>query len=91
MGWHVKLKKALGILIIFLIFIMMIFLQINFFNWFTISGIKANIFILLVLFIGLYLNKTYGFILGAIFGMILDYLFGRVIGIYGVMLAIIRV
>ena len=48
------MKKAIVILILFVIFIIAYFLQLNLFSWFTIAGVKPNIFIILVLFIGLY-------------------------------------
>ena len=45
------------------------FLQENFFNWFTIAGVMPNLFVILVLFIGLFTNKNKGTIYGLIIGM----------------------
>ena len=38
------MKKAIAILILFVIFIVIYFLQLNLFSWFTIAGVKPNIF-----------------------------------------------
>ena len=83
------MKKALTIIALFLIYILIYLLQINFFSWFTIAGIRPNLFIILVLFIGLYAGRKYGAILGVIFGLGLDLLGSNVIGQTAVMLGII--
>ena len=54
------MKKILSTIIIFLIFILIYFLQSNFFSWFNIAGIKPNLFIILVLMVGLFVGKIYG-------------------------------
>ena len=54
------MKKAISIILLFIIFIIIYFLQLNFFNWFTIAGVKPNLFVLLVLFIGLYSGARMG-------------------------------
>ena len=51
------MKKILSTIIIFLIFILIYFLQSNFFSWFNIAGIKPNLFIILVLMVGLFVGK----------------------------------
>ena len=85
-----KLKnKVLTILIILLLFIIIYFLQINFFTWFNIAGVMPNLFVLLVLFIGLFIGKKIGIVFGLIFGILLDSLYGRAIGTSGILLAII--
>lgn len=75
------MKKVLihvGLIIsIFIIY----FLQSNFFNWFTIAGVMPNLFIVLVLFIGLFGNRSMGTIYGIVIGLFLDYLFCSKIGI----------
>ena len=74
------MKKFKGICIIILLFYIIYFFQINFFSWFTIRGIMPNIFIILILFLGLF---------GLIFGIILDILIGKNFGFNGIFLAII--
>ncbi len=83
------MKKTKGILIIVLIFILLYFFQINFFSWFTIRGVKPNLFVILSLFIGLFAGKKIGGIFGLIFGTILDILVGKSIGFTGILLGAI--
>lgn len=83
------MKKTLTIVILFITFIIIYFLQLNFFSWFTISGIKPNLFIIFALFIGLYAGKKIGAVLGIVFGFIIDILGNSVIGPGTVMLGAI--
>lgn len=83
------MKKFKGIAIIILLFFIIYFLQINFFSWFTIRGIMPNIFVILVLFLGLFAGKKLGGICGLVFGLILDILIGKSIGFTGIFLALI--
>ena len=80
------MKKILSIIIIFLTFILIYFLQSNFFTWFNIAGIKPNLFIIFILFIGLFLGKVYGITAGVIFGLLLDLFIGKKLGINGMIL-----
>lgn len=57
------------------------FLQENFFNWFTIAGVMPNIFVILILFIGLFTGKNKGTIYGMIIGAFLDFFVGNKLGI----------
>lgn len=82
------MKKALVLISIFLVFLILFFIQANFFNYFTIAGIKPNLFIILVLFLGLYLGKYYGFGIGVILGLMLDIFLGKTIGINAIALGI---
>lgn len=81
-------KLVINILLILTIFIIY-FLQSNFFTWFNIAGIMPNLFVILVLFIGLFTNKTMGTIYGIVIGLILDLLFGISVGIQAVSLGLI--
>lgn len=71
------MKKVLTIITIFIVFILIYFLQANFFSWFTISGVKPNLFIILVLFIGLFMKEIYGATIGALLGVLLDLFIGK--------------
>ncbi len=82
-------RKTLIVIALILTFFIIYFLQSNFFNWFTIAGIKPNIFVILSLFIGLFLGRKYGLCFGIIYGFFLDSLIGRNIGISSMMLGII--
>lgn len=65
------------ILIAFFIYL----LQANFFSWFYIAGIMPNLFIVFILLIGLFANRTMGTIYGLIVGLLLDFIIGTKIGI----------
>ena len=82
------MKKAFSIGIIFLIFILIYFIQSNFFNTFTIAGVKPNLFIMLGLFVGLFLNKWYGGAIGVILGLLLDLFIGKIMGINAICLGL---
>lgn len=81
-------KLIINISLIIIAFIIY-FLQSNFFNWFTISGIMPNVFIIFILFLGLFATKSVGVIYGIIIGIILDFLFGINVGINAVALGIV--
>lgn len=83
------MKKFKTILIIILLFIVIYFLQINFFTWFNIGGIMPNLFVVLVLFLGLFIGEKIGVVFGLLFGLILDYTLGKTIGPSAILLAII--
>ena len=74
------MKKILIIAGLFISFIIIYFLQINFFSWYTIAGIQPNLFIILALFIGLYIEKNYGLTLVIIMGFLLDLFTSKIIG-----------
>ena len=83
------MKKATINIILIVITFVIYFLQSNFFNWFNIAGIMPNLFVILVLFIGLFASKTMGTIYGIVIGMILDLTIGNRVGIYAVSLGLI--
>jgi len=82
------MKKALVIIELFIVFLILYFLQSNFFSWYNILGVAPNLLIILILFIGLFIGRTYGFILGVIFGLLLDFFIGTKIGIYAIVMGI---
>lgn len=81
-----KTVIALGLILIFFI---VFFLQANIFSSFTIAGITPNLFVIYVLFIGLFANQFFGISLGVLFGLMLDFVYGKVIGTTAVMLCVI--
>lgn len=82
--------KKTGMIIAFvLLFFLLYFLQANFFTWFTIAGVQPNLFIIYILFIGLFAGRKIGAILGFFLGIYLDFLIGKTIGISGITLCII--
>lgn len=83
------MKNALIILVSILTFIISYFLQANLFNWFTIGGVSPNLFVILILFFGLFAGKRVGIPLGIVFGICLDFFISKKIGISGIMLGVI--
>lgn len=75
------MKKIVSIIGIILIFFLLYFLQINFFSWFNIAGVKPNLFVILVMCTGLYIGKKVAMPLGFIMGFYLDLLTNKQIGI----------
>ena len=82
------MKKVLSIIIIFLIFIFLYFLQANFFIWFNIAGVKPNLFVILSLIVGIFIGKIYGASIGIISGLLLDLFIGKTLGINAIVLGI---
>ena len=83
------MKKLVINIVLVLTFFIIYFLQSNFFTWFNIAGIMPNLFVILVLFIGLFSSKIMGTFYGIIAGFLLDFIIGTKIGIYGIGLGII--
>ena len=83
------MKKLLAIIGISVIFFFIYFLQVNFFNWFTIAGIKPNLFVIYLVILSLFMGKNKGIIFGIFFGLYLDIINGRILGISSILLAII--
>lgn len=75
------MKKIFGLIIIFLIFLITYFVQVNFFNWFNIAGIKPNLILIIIVFLSMYLGKYYGFGIGLFFGFLIDIFISQRIGI----------
>ena len=85
------MKKFLINIALILIGFIIYFLQANFFSWFTIFGIKPNLFIIYILFIGLFGNRGMGIIYGSITGIFLDLLFEEKIGVNLIGLSLIGI
>ena len=83
------MKNTLIIIGMILLFLILYFLQINFFNWFTIAGISPNLFVIFILFVGLFAGKRVGIPFGIIVGLGLDFFISKKIGISGIMLGAI--
>lgn len=83
------MKKTWIVICLILSFLIIYLLQSNFFSWFNIAGVKPNLFVVLVLIIGLFIGKRAGIIFGTLFGLSLDFFIGKSIGISSVMLGII--
>lgn len=73
-------KVIINISLIAIIFVVY-FLQSNFFNWFVIAGVMPSLFVIFILFIGLFSNRTTGVAYGLVVGMLLDLAIGKQIGV----------
>lgn len=85
------MKKFILNIILVILFFLIYILQITFFNTFSIFGVKPNLFILLVLFIGLYIDEKNAMIFGIFAGICMDLLGGKIFGISSIMLAIVGI
>ena len=74
------MKKFLINLALIVIGFIIYFLQSNFFSWFTIAGVKPNLFVIYVLFIGLFGSRSMGIVYGSIIGILLDLIFEQKVG-----------
>ena len=85
------MKKIFINIVIVISFIFIYLLQANFFTWFKIAGVMPNLFIILMLYIGLFMGRTSAITYGIILGMLVDIFIGRRLGISSIMLAVIGV
>lgn len=83
------MKKVLINIFLIITFIIIYFFQVNLFSWFKIAGVMPNLFVVFVLFIGLFYNKIAGVTYGIIFGILLDLFVGKKVGISAIMLGTI--
>ena len=80
------MKKFSIILCLILSFLIIYLLQVNFFSWFNLAGVKPNLFVILALVIGLFSGRGLGTTFGILFGISLDFFIGKSIGVSAVML-----
>ena len=85
------MNKTISIILLLISFFIIYFVQSNFFTWFTIAGVQPNLFVIYILFIGIFAGKKLGLILGIIFGFYLDILIGRQLGMSCIMYGIIGI
>ena len=85
------MKKIFINIAIILLFIFIYVLQANFFTEFKIAGVMPNLFIILMLYVGLFMGRSSAITYGIILGLLIDIFIGRKLGITSIMLAIIGV
>lgn len=83
------MKKIAVIVCFIIVFFIIFYLQSYIFTSYTIAGIRPNLFVIYVLFIGLFTNQVLGISFGVIFGLFLDFVYGQTIGISAVMLCLV--
>ena len=83
------MKKLVINIVLILVALIIYYLQSNFFTWFNIAGVMPNLFVVFVLFVGLFASRTVGTIYGVVIGLFLDLLLGLQVGINAVTLGLI--
>lgn len=83
------MKNTLIVIATIFVFLILYFLQANFFSWFTIAGIAPNLFVILILFLGLFGGKRLGAPMGIFLGLCLDFFINKKIGTSAIMLGIV--
>ena len=83
------MRKFISIICLILVFFIIYFLQINFFSWFNIANVKPNLFVIFILFIGLFANKKVASVFGFLIGIYLDVLTAKQVGISAMTFAFI--
>lgn len=78
------MKKTIINIVLIITALVIYFIQADFFSWFNIAGVKPNLFVIFILFIGLFSNRTMGAIYGMTIGLILDFAIGNNIGAYSI-------
>lgn len=76
-------------LILFLAFFIIYFMQANIFPHLTIAGVVPNLFVMFVLFIGLYGNSALAIFFGVFCGLWIDTIYGNVLGITSASLLVV--
>lgn len=85
------MKKTISILCLVLTFFFIYFLQSNFFSWFNIAGIMPNLYVIFILFIGLFVKRKIGLTFGILAGLFIEILLGESVGIAALGLGIIGI
>lgn len=85
------MKKTTAIICLALTFFLLYFLQSNFFTWFNIAGIMPNLYIIYILFIGLFAKRKVGLIFGLGIGLYIDILLSGSVGISALGLGIVGI
>lgn len=83
------MKKAVCILLMFLAFLIIYFLQVNCFTWFNIAGVMPNLFVVLILVIGLFAGKNTGISTGIVAGLLIDIFISKKIGVTAITLGLV--
>lgn len=83
------MKKVFINIAIIISFIFIYLLQANFFTRINIAGVMPNLFVILMLYIGLFMGKKVAITYGIVLGILIDIFIGRKLGITSIMLAIV--
>jgi len=84
-------KKFLIGIAMYVVFIILYFIQADFFSLFTIAGISPNIFIIFILFLGLFTDNLFSIIMALLTGITLDLIVGRATCISPIIFSIVAI
>ena len=84
-------KKFLIGIAMYVVFIILYFIQADFFSLFTIAGISPNIFIKFILFLGLFTDNLFSIIMALLTGITLDLIVGRATCISPIIFSIVAI
>ena len=79
------MSKKISYIVLFLVSLVLYFIQQNLFTNLKIFGVMPQILIYYVLFIGLFTGRKSGLVLGGIIGLLLDFFTGNIIGISAIL------
>ena len=85
------MKKIVINIFLIITFFIIYFLSSNFFSWFMIAGVMPNLFVIFVLFIGLYSKKTVSITYGILIGLVLDLIIAKKVGITAIGLGLVSI
>lgn len=85
------MKNTLITICIIVTFLLIYFLQVNFFSWFTIAGVQPNLFVILIVFVALFARKTISIPFSILVGIVLDALMGKRVGISAILFGLIAI
>lgn len=88
---ELKVRKFLIGVATYVVFIILYFIQADFFSWFTIAGISPNIFIIFILFLGLFTDNLFSIIMSLITGLTLDLIIGKNAYITAIMFCLVAI
>lgn len=84
------MKKVLIGVITYIVFLLIYFLQANFFSNFTIAGVAPNLFVIFIVFLGLFSNNYFALGVAVIAGLTIDFEIGKgSVGATAIMLVIV--
>lgn len=83
------MKRTIIVISLIIAFFIIYFLQVNIFPNFTIFGVVPNLFVIFILFVGLFTNQLVGMSFAVALGIMIDCIYSKEIGITAIMFCII--
>lgn len=77
------------IICLIIAFFITYFFQVNIFPFFTIFGVRPNVLIIFILFVGLYTNRIVSLSFAVFLGLMIDFTYSKEIGVTAIMFCIV--